>query len=150
MDAASIELYINGKKIKRAKVKDCRAIFKIKYQQGEISAIAYDASGSKIGQSTLVSATGKTGVRVVSESNNIKNGDIVYYDVAITGENDIVESNADRKLTVKVEGGELLAFGSANPRTEESYLSGSFTTYYGKALAIVRVNDVTKLKVIAE
>ncbi len=31
----------------------------------------------------------------------------------------------------------LLAFGSANPCTEEQYGSRSFTTYYGRALAVV-------------
>ncbi|GHV06550.1 hypothetical protein FACS189485_15260 [Spirochaetia bacterium] len=31
-----------------------------------------------------------------------------------------------------------MAFGSANPRTEECYLSGSFTTYYGRSQAVVR------------
>ena len=43
-----------------------------------------------------------------------------------------------RRLTVTVEGGELLAFGSANPCTEEQYDAGSFTTYYGRALAVVQ------------
>ena len=46
--------------------------------------------------------------------------------------------NADRQVTVKVQGGELLAFGSAAPRTEERFDAGSFTTYYGRALAVIR------------
>ena len=52
-----------------------------------------------------------------------------------------MESNDDRLLSVTVEGGELLGFGSANPCTEEDYLSGSFKTYYGRTQAIVRVGD---------
>ena len=36
---------------------------------------------------------------------------------------------------------ELLAFGSANPCTEEQYHTGSFTTYYGRALAVVRAGE---------
>jgi len=59
----------------------------------------------------------------------------------------IVESNADTNLSVTVEGGELLAFGSANPRTAESYLSGSFTTYYGKAQAVVRAEKAGTLAI---
>lgn len=57
------------------------------------------------------------------------------------GENGVVESNADRKLTVRVDGRELLGFGSANPRTEERFDESSYTTYYGKALASVRLGD---------
>jgi len=66
-------------------------------------------------------------------------GDISYLSICLTGENGEVECNADRVLTVSVDGGELLAFGSANPRTEESFLSGSYPTYYGKSLAAVRL-----------
>ena len=53
-----------------------------------------------------------------------------------------MESNADKKLTVSVEGGELLAFGSANPRTEEQFHTGTYTTYYGRALAAVKAGPV--------
>lgn len=148
-NAAKAELYVNGKKIKTAKVKDCRAVFKTTYTPGELMAICYDASGNKVGQNKLVSASGELQVCITPESNDIKNGDIVYYDISVVDKNGIVESNADQKVSVKVEGGELLAFGSANPRTEESYLSGRFTTYYGKAQAVVRVMDVAKLKVTA-
>ncbi|MGN1069666.1 MAG: beta-galactosidase, partial [Candidatus Fimadaptatus sp.] len=72
------------------------------------------------------------------EQSHAKVGQIVYVPIELLGENDIVESNVDRKLTVEVEGGELLAFGSANPCTAEQYHSGSFTTYYGRSLAVVR------------
>ena len=61
----------------------------------------------------------------------------------------IVECNDDRKVTVTVEGGELLAFGSAAPRTEERYDSGSFTTYYGRALAVVRAGESGTVKITA-
>ena len=71
----------------------------------------------------------------------MKAGEIVYIPVSLVGENGVVERNSDRKLTATVENGELLAFGSANPRTEERYDSGSFTTYYGQAMAIVRAGQ---------
>ena len=74
-------------------------------------------------------------------------GEVVYVNVAIIGENGVVESNADRKLTVTVDGGELLAFGSANPRTEERFDEGTYATYYGTALAAVRVNENTTVTV---
>ncbi len=150
---AMVELFLNGKRLKKAKVKNCKASFKVKYAAGELYAIAYGADGHKIGAGTLVSATGTPVVRVtmdecVKEANEVKAGDIVYYNIDIVGENGVVESNADRKLTVTVEGGELLAFGSANPRTEEEYLSGTYTTYYGKAQAIVKVKNPKELRVL--
>ena len=77
-------------------------------------------------------------------------GEIVYVPVNIEGSNGIVESNADRKLTVTVEDGELLAFGSANPCTEEQYHTGSFTSYYGRTLAVLRAGETGVMKVKAE
>ena len=69
--------------------------------------------------------------------------------VNIEGSNGIVESASDRLLTVAVEGGELLAFGSANPCTTEQYHTGSFTTYYGHALAVVRAGKSGSVKITA-
>ena len=66
---------------------------------------------------------------------------VVYVDVMLSGENGEREANADETLRVSVEGGELLGFGSANPRTEERYQSGEFTTYYGMAQAIIRAGE---------
>ena len=146
-DAAAIELLINGKSQGKKKVKECKAKFKTKYQSGKIEAVAYDASGREVSRSNLVSATGNTSICAVPEVETAKAGEVVYVNVAIVGENGVVESNADRKLTVTVEGGELLAFGSANPRTEERFDEGTYTTYYGVALAAVRVNGNTTVTV---
>ena len=146
-DAAVIELLINGKSLGKKKVKECKATFKTKYQSGKIEAVAYDATGREVSRSFLESATGKTSICAVPEVEAAKPGEVVYVNVAIVGENGVVESNADRKLTVTVEGGELLAFGSANPRTEERFDEGTYTTYYGTALAAVRVNKNTMVTV---
>lgn len=146
-----VELHLNGKQVGKAKVKQNRAVLKVPYIPGELRAIAYDTTGRHLGESTLVSATGNHSVQVTMDTwgqkaEDIKPGSIVYYNVEVIGENGIVESNADRTLHVNMEGGELLAFGSACPRTEEVYQSGTFTTYYGKAQAVVRVTDPAKLR----
>ena len=138
-DAAAVELFINGKKVGKAKVKNCKATFKTKYQSGKIEAVAYDAGGRELLRSELNSATGKISICAQPEKTAAAVGEVVYVPVTLKGENGVVEHNADRKLTVTVEGGELLAFGSANPRTEENFDEGIYTTYYGKALAAVRV-----------
>ncbi|MCX7658720.1 MAG: DUF4982 domain-containing protein, partial [Oscillospiraceae bacterium] len=132
-----VELFINGKSIGKKKTKNFKAYFKVKYTPGNITAAAYNSSGTETGRTQLLSAAGKIKICLKPEKNNAKAGEIVYVDVSLIGENGIIESNADAKINVFIENGELLAFGSANPRTEENYLSGSFTTYYGRALAVV-------------
>lgn len=136
--ADSVELLLNGETLGRIEVKECKAIFNIKYAPGVLTAVSYDADGRELARADLTSATGELSLAVKPEVSAAKIGEIIYVPVEIVGENGVVESNSDRKLTVTVTGGELMAFGSADPCTEEQYHTGSFTTYYGRALAIVR------------
>lgn len=86
------------------------------------------------GNKAIVEVYGK-GVK--AEEQVVKAGDRVYVDIAIKGENDIVEANADTTLTCTVTGGVLLGFGSANPCTEERYDTGTYTTYFGRTQAAI-------------
>lgn len=140
-DAATVELLLNGKSLGKKKIKDCKAIFKTKYAPGTLTAVAYDAGGQELSRNELKSASGPLRLLAEPEETAVKAGDIVYIPVSLVGENGVLERNADCKLTAAVENGELLAFGSANPRTEERYDSGNFTTYYGCAMAIVRAGQ---------
>ena len=137
----TVELYLNSKLLGRKKVKECKAEFKIPYAPGKLEAVSFDASGRETGRNTLESATGKAHLSVQPEQTEAMPGEIVYIPVNILGDNGLVESNADRTVTVTVENGELLAFGSANPCTTEQYHTGTFTTYYGRAMAIVRMGN---------
>ena len=146
-DAASVELLLNGKSLGKKKIKECKAVFKTKYVPGTLTAVAYTADGREQARRELTSATGKITIAVKPEVTEAKSGEVVYVPVELVGKNGVVESNADRKLRVTVTGGGLLGFGSANPCHEEQYHTGSFTTYYGRALAIVRVTDDTTINV---
>lgn len=139
--AASVELLLNGRSLGRKKLKEYKAMFKTAYAPGVLMAVAYDAGGREISRSELRSADGMLHIHAEPEEKSVQAGEIVYIPVSLMGENGVVESNNDRKLTVTVEGGELLAFGSASPCTEERFDSGSYTTYYGRSLAVVRVGE---------
>lgn len=140
-NADYVELKINEKSLGRKRVKDHKVIFKVKYVPGTLSAIDFDANGKELGKSELKSAKGRTRISAVSEKEKVVPDEVAYVNVSLKGENDVIESNHDRKLKVEVAGGELLAFGSANPRTEESFNSGEYSTYYGRAQVIVRAGN---------
>jgi hypothetical protein len=146
-DACTVELLLNGKHLGWKRVKDCVAVFKTKYRQGILTAVSYDINDREIGRSELESAAGGISIHLKPEEDTVPAGDIVYINVELADKNGVVESNADTKLDVVVEGGELLAFGSANPRTPESYTAGSFTPYYGRAQAVVRGKTAGAMKV---
>lgn len=148
-EGETVELSLNGKSLGRKKLKEMRAIYKTKYVPGTLSVAAYDASGREMGRSELTSAVNAK-IVVKPEKTEVKPGEIVFVPINIEDENGIVESNADRKVRVTVEGGELLAFGSANPCTTEQYHTGEYTTYYGRALAIVRAGESGKVTVTAD
>jgi hypothetical protein len=148
-DMHAVDLLLNGKRVGRKRVKNCRAVFNTTYAPGKLTAVSYDINGNKIGRGELESAVGGISICVKPEEDAVRAGDIVYISVELVGENGVVECNADTKITVSAEGGELLAFGSANPRTPESYIEGSFTTYYGKALAVARADRAGILRITA-
>jgi hypothetical protein len=133
-DAYSTELFLNNKSIGKKRIKEYKAVFVTKYVSGELKAVCYDKDSNIISENALHSASGKLKIRITAETSS----EICYAKIEIVGENGVIESNADIKLNVMVEDGELLAFGSANPRTEDNYLKGEFTTYYGKAQAVIR------------
>ena len=135
---ASVELFLNGMSVGRKKIKQRCAAFRIPYAPGVLEAVAYDVSGKELGRSVLRSARKDLTLRAIPEQQCIYLGQLCYIPICICDSAGIVESNGDRPVTIRVENGQLLAFGSANPRTEERFTSGTYGTWYGKALAVVR------------
>ena len=134
----SVALGLDGRKLGQKKIKNGKAIFKVKYRPGTLQVVHYNTAGEKDGQACLRSAKDALSIVLAPEKQTLTAGEIVFIPVTLEDAAHSVESNADRRLDITLENGELLAFGSANPRTEELYDSGSFTTYYGRALAVVR------------
>ena len=64
--------------------------------------------------------------------------DLCYVRMRYTDENGQTKPLERGRIRLTVEGGELLAFGSACPYYPESYQSNETDTYYGEALAIIR------------
>ena len=148
--ASHIRLLCNGKIIGTKRVQECKAAFKVPYDSGTLEAISYGPDGREIGRAALSSAQGSRSVAIIPEEETVKPEELLYISIQIQGENGIVESNDDRVLKISVQGGELLGFGSANPRTEESYISGTFKTYYGYTQAVVKVGSQSAVTVTVD
>ena len=144
------ELLVNGKSLGRKRIKNGLALFKTRYVPGTIQARVYDAAGAIVGEDKLCSAQGKLHIGMKPETETGITGQPVYIELGICDSHGTVDRNSDQKIKVSVEGGRLLAFGSADPRTEESYVSGEFTTYYGKAQIIVLRETAGNIRVTAE
>lgn len=143
------ELRINGIVKEKKKIEAYKAVFETVYEPGIVEAVVCDEKGKETGKAVLTSASGSLAIHAEAETEVVR-GELSYININICGENGVVECNADEHLVVTVEGGELLAYGSANPRNEESYLSGSHTTYYGRSQAIVRAGQGEELKITVQ
>ncbi len=144
-NAAEIALVLNGQEIGRAVPTACKAVLDAVYSAGTLEAVSYAANGEELGRSVLTTAGAESKLTVTAEEPSIAaNGeDLAYVSVEITDLNGIRKNLCDCPVTIAVEGaGTLAAVGSATCRTEESYLSGTFTTHNGRMIAIVRSNGV--------
>ena len=153
--ASEVELFINEKSQGRKKLEDFQASYEVAYESGSIRAVAYDAQKNAVGESSLTSAAGQIRLAITQEKDflparedtmlsSCEKERIVYLDLALVGENGKIECNADRLLEVAVEGGRLLAFGSANPKTEDDYLTGKYHTYFGRGQAVIALSKESK------
>ena len=141
-DAAKVELFVNGKSAGKKKTKKDIAKFKkIPYEAGKIEAVTYDSSGKETGRTSLISATGKTLIKLTPETTSLcANGqDLCFLNIDLIGENGITKSSVDQNLKIEISGpATLQGYGSARPNIEKSFCSDTFKTFYGKSLAVIR------------
>lgn len=148
--AARVELVLNGHTVGSKTLKnDCLARFSIPYESGTLEAVSYDAADHEIGRCKLQSAGGTTRLTLDAEEPAAKPGHLCYVRLRYTDENGITKPLARGNIQVQVRGGTLVGLGSACPFNKHSYLDSETDTYYGEALAIVRMGDGDAMTIVA-
>ena len=148
--AARVELVLNGHTVGSKTLKnDCLAKFSIPYESGTLEAVSYDAADHEMGRCKLQSAGGTTRLTLDAEEPAVKPGHLCYVRLRYTDENGITKPLARGSIQVQVRGGTLVGLGSACPFNKHSYLDSETDTYYGEALAIVRMGDGDAMTIAA-
>ncbi len=148
--AARVELVLNGRPVGSKVLKnDCLAKFSIPYESGMLEAISYDAADNEVGRCKLQSAEGTTRLTLEAEEPAANPGHLCYIRLRYTDKNGITKPLARGTIKVQVRGGTLVGLGSACPFNKHSYLEDETDTYYGEALAIVRMGDGNALTLAA-
>lgn len=148
--AARVELVLNGHTVGSKTLKnDCLARFSIPYESGTLEAVSYDAADHEIGRCKLQSAGGTTCLTLDAEEPTVKPGRLCYVRLRYTDENGITKPLMRGNIQVQVRGGTLVGLGSACPFNKHSYLDSETDTYYGEALAIVRMGDGDAMTIAA-
>ena len=148
--AARVELVLNGHTVGSKTLKnDCLARFSIPYESGTLEAVSYDAADHEIGRYKLQSAGGATSLTLDAEEPAAQTGHLCYVRLRYTDENGITKPLMRGNIQVQVRGGTLVGLGSACPFNKHSYLDSETDTYYGEALAIVRMGDGDTMTIAA-
>ena len=129
--------------------KDCKTQFRIPYESGTLTAIAYDAAGRELGRDVLNTAASATELRCEPEQPTIRAGHLAFIRLRYTDPAGIAKPMERHRISVRVTGGRLLALGNACPYNADGYLKQDTDTYYGEALAIVLADGSAPVELTA-
>ena len=160
--AEEVALLVNGEEVGRRRAGEATVhdmpltfLFESAYRPGKVEAVSY-SEGKEVSRAVLMTAGKPASVRLTAETESLKadGASLCYVHAELADANGNVVPDADALLTAEVTGAaELLGFGSGNPVTEENYTGGRFTSYRGRALAVLRAGTEAGeacLKVTAE
>lgn len=143
-NAETAELYLNGCMIERRKIGEVKkniAYFETKYYPGKLSVAVY-RDGIKTGTDELKTADEiTTQMHVFADRSEIPSdgSDIAYIDLCLMDADGVLNMDLVKTVTISIEGpGEVLGYGSANPRSEENYFDTVANTYEGRLRAAIR------------
>ena len=140
--APRVRLLLNGKCLGEKRVKqDCRFRFSIPYESGILEAVTLDEAGNELGRCCLRTAGAETRLRAEPEEETVRPGHLCHVRLRYTDSQGITKPMERGLLKAEVEGGALLALGNACPFNERGYLTKETDTYYGEAMAILRMGD---------
>ena len=152
-NADEVELFCNGTSLGRKPVTvadNFRVLFETTYQPGTLKAVSF-VSGKATGEYELTTATGNIRLKAEFDENTKENSDIVFVNLSLEDAAGNVFTDSDTEISIDLEGdGELLGFGSANPKSQEDYLGNKATTFGGRVMAIIRRTSKERLVVKAQ
>lgn len=152
-DADDVELLLDGASLGVAAVGDSKAFrarFETEYRPGELVAVAR-RDGVEVGRHSLRSAVGEPRLAARAEAREMDAEGLGFIPITIEDAAGVVFCDADRLVSVTVDGpGVLAGIGTGRARTEERFAGTAVTTYDGRALAIVRPTGAGEITVTVE
>ena len=149
--AASVALLLNGRKVGQKTLKNtCNVTFRLTYEPGELTAVAYDEAGQEMGRCSLTSAGKQTLLRLLPEQPAAQPGGLAFIRLRYTDEKGIWKPMEKHRIQVSVENGTLAGLGNACPYNLDGYCRDNTNTYYGEAMAVVRCGKAETVKITVQ
>ena len=144
-DAAAVRLILNGKEIGTKNIKKFKAMFKLPYSPGTLTAEALDAQGKVISKHSLITAGEETVLTAIPEKIVLRavSQELCYLPIEFTDQAGNLKPYIEQRVDIEVEGAvSLVGFGSALCKTNEVFHENHHDSYRGRCLAVLRAGDV--------
>ncbi|WNM26179.1 glycoside hydrolase family 2 TIM barrel-domain containing protein [Demequina capsici] len=150
-DADTVSLELDGTEIARGAVgerKPMLAVLETTYQPGSLVAVAF-RDGVEVGRTTLTTASAPRLTASVDRAELSDSDDeLAYVAIELRDASGVLAADSVASVTVTVEGAAVLAgMCSANPCTQERFDASTWTTFDGRALAVLRPAGTGSAKV---
>lgn len=143
-DAHAVRLMLNGKEMGTKPVKKYKAIFRLPYQPGTLTAETLDEQGKVVSSHSLTTAGDETVLTGTPEKKVLRaNGqDLCYLPIEFTDRAGNLKPYIEQRVEVTVTGAATLAgFGSALCKTDEVFDKPYHHSYRGRCLAVLRARN---------
>jgi beta-galactosidase len=148
-DAEEAALLLDGKELGRAPVVQYKAVFDTVYRPGKLEVLAYK-DGKERSRWALQSCGPDLMLSLASDREELRlgRGDLAYLAISLRDAAGTINTAAEAKLSVTVEGaGVLQGLGSGSPVTTDVYTGNECGLFEGRALAVIRPTAPGEIRV---
>lgn len=143
-NAPKVELFVNGKsqglqEIDHENGKVLTGNWQVPYEEGEVTAVSYDANGNEIGRDTRHSFGDTFELRAKSyEEKIVYDRDAVcFISIEAFDKNGFIVENANNRVFATVKNGNILGMDNGDSTDEDEYKTNNKRLFNGKLLLMV-------------
>jgi len=144
-NAPEVELFKNGESLGRKKIShkndtELTAKWKVPYEKGNITAVAYDENGNEISRQTRNSFEDAAKIKLTNEKKvlNADGRDLCFVTIEMLDKNGNPVENANNRVEVNVTGeGRLIGLDNGDSTDYDEYKGTSRRLFSGKLLAVI-------------
>ena len=139
-DGDRFQLFANGEKLAQGELQEFRGSADLPYTPGTLEVLVFQGETLQ-GKHSLQTAEGPVSLQVEADKTVLSadSRDLAFLEICLVDAKGVVNTAVSKEVEVKVTGaGYLAGMGSADPKSEESYLSPRHRFFGGCALAVIR------------